>query len=85
MGVEWLIVGVGAAALVALFAGWQATGPRRKTGAWDDAGPGYMYSGDAFSGDTTSTPDCGDTGGANDAGAGCDGGGGDGGGGGGSD
>jgi hypothetical protein len=86
MDVALMVIGGGIAVIVlAAVSAWRTSSARLRPGTTDDAGPGYMYSGDAFSGDTTSTPDCGDTGGGSDSGGGCDGGGGDGGGGGGSD
>ena len=86
MDVALLVIGGGIAVIVlAVVSALRSASGRLTPGTADDAGPGYLYSGAAFSGDSTSTPDCGDAGGSSDAGAGCDGGGGDGGGGGGGD
>ena len=86
MDVALLVIGGGIAVIVlATLSAWRSSSARLRTGSRDDGGPGYVYSGDAFAGDTTSTPDCGDAGGGSDAGAGCDGGGGADGGGSGSD
>ena len=83
MDVALLVIGGGVALiLLATVGAWRTSSTRRPIRGADDGGPGYVYSGDSFSGGSSGA-ECGDSGGGSDAGAGCDGGGGDGGGGGG--